>query len=142
MPAPPLLRLDSEEDYRQRFHSFYCSGPLTTFDGISVRFRKSDFDHAFFESSKRDGIKDRFSRQRAERMAWIQYALAWSGVELHFGWNKSTNRIDRTRRVAIVEDHVTIIRVYKPNRADFVTAYVADVPSTMALIRQKPVWGQ
>ncbi len=31
-----------------------------TFDGIKVFFSKDKFDHAFFESTKRNGVKDTF----------------------------------------------------------------------------------
>lgn len=39
-----------------------------TFDGIAVRFRKRDFDHCFFESSRRDGGKVDFEHLPPERL--------------------------------------------------------------------------
>ena len=62
---PPLLRLGSETDYRCHFFLSYCRQPILTHDGIPVRFRETDFEHAFFESSGRDGVKDAFSAVRA-----------------------------------------------------------------------------
>ena len=40
-----------------------------------MRFRKGKFAHDFYESSKRDEAKDRFSWRCAERFDWIKGAL-------------------------------------------------------------------
>jgi len=50
MSYPPLLSYQTIGEYRAHFERVYCQGPIVTFDGIAVRFRKEDFDHAFFES--------------------------------------------------------------------------------------------
>jgi hypothetical protein len=65
MEYPPLVQYSTEAEYRSHYENVYCCGPITTFDGIKVRFRKEQFDHCFFESSKRDGSKDQFSLLRA-----------------------------------------------------------------------------
>ena len=69
MAYPPLLELPGEAEYRAHFEATYCRGPIRAFDGIEVRFRKRDFDHCCFESSRRDGAKDAFSQPRAKRYA-------------------------------------------------------------------------
>ena len=74
---PPFLELDSEAEYRAHFHKVYCAGPLSTFDDIFVRFRKSDFDHAFFESSSPKSKDDSFSSDRAKRMDFVRFSGEW-----------------------------------------------------------------
>ena len=58
MNYPSLVRYATQAEYRVHFERVYCRGPIQTFDHIAVRFRKKDFDHCFFESSKRDRVKD------------------------------------------------------------------------------------
>lgn len=141
MPYPSLLSLPKQEDYRKHFESKYCCGPIAAFDGISVRFRKRDFDHAFFESHSRTAKKDTFSLQRAERMDWIAAALQDQASERYVGWDKAKKRYDRTRRVTVVmSDYVVVIALKKGGYASFITAYVADSCRTLNLIRSGPVW--
>src|SRR5437879_12881595 len=87
-PAP--LKLEDEAAYKACFEALYCAGAITTFDGIAVRFRKTDFEHCFFESSHRNRIKDSFSPQRAERMEWIRVALQDAGAARIVGWDRAT----------------------------------------------------
>jgi len=147
VPYPAFLRFDSEKEYREHFERVYCSTPTRTFDGIEVRFRKGDFDHCCFEASRRDGVKDRFSRKRAERLDWIRATLQDPNSELYVGWDKNLKRYDRGRRVALVmNDYVVVIALKGQDQADFVTAYVADTPaapgqkSTIEKIRMGPRW--
>ncbi len=148
MKYPDLLILPSEEDYRVRFESEYCTTPLVTFDGIKVRFKKSDFDHAFFESRK--GGKDNvFSLPRAQRMLWISYALTDPDSERYQGWDKVKKRHDPYRRVTLVKYcYVVVISIRKNNPvySYFKTAYVADMKarpgqlSTVDKIKMGPKW--
>lgn len=142
-----MLNLANEAEYRAHFESIYCQGPIRTFDGIEVRFRKSDFDHCCFESSRRDAVKDRFSAKRAKRLNWIKAALEDANSECYQGWDKKRKRHDPRRRVALVMgNYVVVIAIKRQNRADFVTAYLADTPggsgrrSTRDLIRMSPKW--
>ena len=110
----------------------YCQQSITTFDGILVIFRKKQFDHCFFESSSRDGKKDLFSQKRAERIDWIKAALLDPHGELYVGWDRKRKRYDKRRRVTIVmREYVVVIRLKGLKTADFVTAYVADIPGTI-----------
>jgi hypothetical protein len=118
-----------------------------TYDGIAVRFRKDRFDHCFFESSRRNDIKDKFSFKRAERMAWIRVALADPNSERYWGWDNRKRRYDPTRRVTVVMgNYVVVIMLTGQKTADFVTAYVADAvaakgrKSTIEMIRSGPRW--
>jgi hypothetical protein len=80
-----MIFFASEAECRAHFERIYCQGPITTFDVIMVRFRKKHFEHCFFESSGRNGIKDTFSPPRAERIDWIKAALEDPMSELYYG---------------------------------------------------------
>lgn len=146
MEYPSLVKYDSSVQYRQHFEDIYCRGPLATFDGIQVRFRRKDFNHCFFESVK--SKNDTFSPERAERMDWIKAALEDPSSELHVGWNKIKRRYDTKRRVAIVmNNYIVIIFIKGDLSADFCTAYLADTEplkgqnlSTLELIKLSPKW--
>lgn len=141
MAYPELVCYGEVEAFRAHFERVYCRGPLLTFDAISVRFQKRDFDHCFYESSRRDGVKDTFSRQRAERIDWIAAALKDGLADLFVGWDNKKKRYDRSRRVTlVVDDYVVIIRLTGPKRARFVTAFVADSPRTLERIKKGPKW--
>lgn len=147
MVYPPLRMYDSIADYRVHFEKVYCRKPIATFDGIAVRFKKGDFYHCFFESSRRDGSKDDFSQQRAQRIDWIKSALQDSGSERYVGWDKKKKRYDRRRRVVVVMgNYVVVIVLTGQAKADFITAYLADTPgtpgrpSTLEMIRRSPRW--
>lgn len=148
MTYAPLLTGKTEDEYRVHFYKRYCVGPILTFDGISVRFRKDDFEHVFFESSNRRGNKDRFSLERAERMDWILLVLQDSSAFLHMGWDKKRKTYTNISRVAfLVDGYVVVIHLTDDNEAKFVTAYVAGkVPtgsqriSTYAQIWNSPKW--
>jgi hypothetical protein len=134
-----FLCCNTIQEYRRHFESVYCKGPVMTFDGIPVRFRKRDFDHAFFESM--ESQDDTFSQQRATRMDWIRTALQDPNAERFIGWNKKKKRYDSLRRVTVVkENYVVVIALDKRGRANFITAYVADSPRTLMMIRRSPVW--
>lgn len=146
----PFINYPEEEDYRQHFERVYCQGPITTFDGIEVRFRKSRFGHDFYESSRRDGVKDQFSRKRALRIDWIKKVLQDPAAELYQGWDKKKKRHNPKSRVALVVDgYVVVVSLKGPSRADFITAYVTgkqptgkQAVSTYDKIRSGPKWAQ
>jgi hypothetical protein len=138
---PPLLKLPDEGAYRARFESIYCTGAVTTFDGITVRFQKRDFDHCFFESSQRNRIKDTFSSLRAERLDWIAVALQDATADRFQGWDRDSKTYDKSRRVTLVcGDYVVVIALTSAVLARFITAYVADTPSTLARLKTSPKW--
>ena len=141
MSYPPFVLLSTEDEYRSHFEAVYCRGPIVTFDGIEVRFRKEDFDHCFYEAD------DSFSRKRAERIDWIKAALLDPTAEKYVGWDNKRKRYDMCRRVAVAQNnYVVVIVTTKANKARFITAYVADTPSrpgrlsTVDLIRRGPKW--
>ena len=143
MEYPPLLILPHEAAYRVHFETAYCCGPLETFDGIRVWFRADKFDHDFFESSQRNGVKDLFSKVRAERMNWIKATLRDPSAVLKQGWIKREKRYDPLRRVALVKGSYIVViglQVGNPRKATFVTAYMADTPWTLAQIQAAPPW--
>ncbi len=141
LPYSSIVNYKTVQEYRIHYENIYCSGPIKTFDGIEVRFRKRDFDHAFFESSNRDGTKNLFSTLRAERIDWISRVLQDSNAELFIGWNNKRKQLDISRRVAIVKyNYVVIIRLKSNYKANFVTAFVADSDSSINKIRRNPKW--
>ena len=143
MAYPPLLSLADEQSYRARYEAIYCVAPIITFDGISVRFRKDAFDHCFFMSTRRNGTKDSFSAQRAERIDWIQATLQDPSAELFEGWDKKKKRYDATRRVALVmSNYVVIIRFTGNSSAEFVTAYLVDTEENLKKIKASPKYTQ
>lgn len=130
-----------KQKYRSHYERVYCKGPITTFDEIAVRFRKSSFDHCFYESIQRNQVKDTFSALRAERIDWIKAALLDPDAELHVGWDGKKRRYDRSHRVALVNgDYVVVIRLSSNQTAQFVTAYVADSQSTLDKMKGSPRW--
>jgi hypothetical protein len=138
---PPLLKLADEAAYRARFQALYCTGTIATFDGIAVRFRNSDFDHCFFESTHRNKVKDAFSTQRAERMEWIQVALQDASADRFVGWDKNTRTYRSDRRVTVVcGNYVVVIAILTPNDGRFITAFVADTPTSLSRIKASPKW--
>ena len=144
MPYPPPVEYEGVEEYREHFVRVYCRGPIATFDGIAVRFRKAMFHHAFLERSvRRGGPKDTFSVDRARRIDWIAAALQDPGADLFVGWDSLHKRYTPDRRVALVKgDYVVVISLVGAGRADFVTAFIADTPATLNRIRQGPRWAR
>jgi hypothetical protein len=141
MPYPPLRAFNNADECRAYFERIYCRGPIMTFDGIAVRFRKSVFDHCFFESSNRDGVKDSFSGPRSERIDWIKEALEDATADLYQGWDKQRKRYDSGRRVCVVEaNYVVVIALKSGASADFRTAFVADSGRTLGMIQRSPRW--
>jgi hypothetical protein len=138
---PPPVCYETVAEYRAHYERVYCQGTISTFDGIAVRFRKNRFAHCFYESTGRNQVKDAFSILRAERIDWIKAALQDANAELHVGWDGKKKRYDRGHRVALViGDYVVVIRLSSSLTAQFVTAYVADSPSTLAKIKGSPKW--
>ena len=142
MPVyPPLLKLADEAAYRARFEALYCLGTIAAFDGIQVRFRKTDFDHCFFESSQRNRVKDIFSPPRAERLEWMLVALQDVAAERFVGWDRDTKTYDKHRRVTLVcGNYVVVIALTGKKQAKFVTAYVADTLKSLHKIKASPKW--
>ncbi len=140
---PALITLASEAHYRDHFRLQYCSGPITTHDGIPVRFHARKFDHCCYDSSRRDGNKDTFSLRRAERLDWIAAVLQDPAIPLHFGWDNKRKVIDFDRRVAVLRpDYAVIIRRLDAawSTCEFTTAFVIDDPTIISLMLAKPQW--
>ena len=141
MTYPPLVKYKTKAEYVAHYEKVYCTGAIITFDKIVVRFRKSRFSHCFYESTRRNKIKDQFSRLRAERIDWIKATLEDPNADLYIGWDGKKKRYDRSHRVAlVVGDYVVVIRLTGKQSAEFVTAYVADSQSTLAKIKRSPKW--
>lgn len=143
MNSPPLVIYQKPVEYVTHFEMNYCRAVIKTFDGIRVYFRQTRFGHCFYESTNRDNTKDLFSRTRAERIDWIKANLMDPSAELYQGWDKDKKANDTNCRVSVMYgNYVVIIRMNsnKPDRADFITAYVAD--QSILKIRSGPRWGR
>ena len=137
---PPLVYYKEAAEYLAHYQRVYCGGCISTHDGIMVRFRMGNFEHIFYESSRRDGVKDRFSRKRAEHIDWIRAALQDASVPLYVGWDHKKKRYDHGRRVAVAQgNYVVVIHLTGMVKADHVTAYLAD-HETVSKIENGPLW--
>ena len=141
MCPPALLKLSSEAEYREHFHRTYAQGgPITTYDGIEVRFYDNQFNHAFYMSPTRGGGKTAFDRPRAEKMDWIRWGLANPSLEVY----RRTMESGAVRRV-ILEPTVPYVIVCEllptdPTKAVFITAYIVTDLETVRLVRSNPTW--
>lgn len=143
MRLPDLLIFEAEREYLTYYREEYCRKGVVTFDGIRVYFRESRFSHAFYESSNRDGRKDKFSKIRAQRVGWIRAMLENADSDLFQGWNNKRKRYDPSRRVCVVYgDFVVILKIrLKKNgalTAEFITCYQAD--NSIGKIKNSPKW--
>ena len=135
----------NESDFRKLWSDEYCRKLIKTHDGIRVHFYDSNFDHAFFESSVRNGSgnkpksKDVFSPRRAARMMWIKDVLADKDAKMYVGYDSKTKGYTRSKRVSVVKgDYVVVIQLYKEGHARFITAYVAE--NSIDKITSGPEW--
>lgn len=135
----------TEADLRKIWTEEYCRKLIKTHDGIRVHFYDSNFDHAFFESSVRNGSsnkpksKDIFSPRRAARMMWIKDVLADKDAKMYVGYDSKVKGYSQTKRVSVVKgDYVVVIQIYKENEARFITAFVAD--NSINKITSGPEW--
>lgn len=142
------LLLPGEAEYRSHFISNFTRAPLTFQTSLGhapIYFAAAQFDHAFYESTNWDGVKDAFSPVRARRMDDIAPALADRSVPRHAGWDGKSRSHSHTRCVSIaLDDFVVIVRlgITKTGylRGNFVTCYVAD--NSIAKIQAAPVWNE
>ena len=135
----------TEEELRRIWAEEYCRKVIKTHDGIRVHFYDSNFDHAFYESSVRNGSsnkpksKDIFSPRRAARMMWIKDVLADKEAKMYVGYDSKAKGYTRSKRVSVVKgDYVVVIQLYKEDQARFITAYVAD--NSISKITSGPEW--
>ncbi len=138
---PPLLHLPSEADYRAHFDAHYVrNSPLTTFDGLRVRFYSNQFGHAFYTSSTRRGQKVAFDLTRAERMNWIGWALREPSLELY----RRVMPGGTTRRIALdlATPYLVVCELLTtdPTQAVFITAYVVTDLAILPTVRGNPRW--
>lgn len=135
----------TEEELREIWRDTYCHKVIKTHDGIRVHFYESNFDHAFYESSKRNQSrnkkksKDILSSERLSRILWIKDVLEDPTATMYVGFDNKTKRYDRSKRVAVVKgNYVVVIQIYAERKANFITAYVAN--NSIDKIEQGPRW--
>ena len=97
-----VVRNFTEEELREIWRDIYCHKVIKTHDGIRVHFYESNFDHAFYESSKRNQSrnkkksKDILSSERLARILWIKDVLEDPTATMYVGFDNKTKRYDRT----------------------------------------------
>lgn len=143
MGLPPLLVCESIGDYHAHYLKEYCRKTVKTFDGIRIYFSPNNFEHAFYESSRRDGRKDVFSPERAQRMDWIKATLENPRARLYQGWDKKTGKYSAKRRVAVVYEDFVVILAMRLKKDEsmvgrFLTCYQAS--NSIGKIRRSPEW--
>lgn len=143
MALPPLVLYDNAQSYKEHYKREYCQSIVTTFDGIRVYFNPHLFEHAFYESSRRDGIKDVFSEVRSQRIDWIKATLCNEKADLYQGYIKKDKSYTPERRVQVVyEDFVVVIALSLTKagklKGKFITCYQAD--NSIQAIRRSPRW--
>lgn len=143
MPLPALRTLVDEPAYRQHFIDQYVRGAIHTRDGIRVYFGAQDFDHAFYESTRRDGTKDAFSQARAQRIDWISATLQEPGADWYQGYLKVRKAYDPTRSATVAYGDFVVVLGFGVRRdnsikAKFITCYHAD--NSIGKIRTSPAW--
>lgn len=144
MPRPPLVHYPSVDEYRAHFERVYCRGPVVTFDGIPVRFRKPDFNHCMQKTARgRSGEKVGWAADRLERIDWIKATLEHPQAELYFGWDNKKRAMTRDRRVAVVFGGYVVVIATLPRHGGlegrFVTAYSMDA-NGLAKVRGMQRW--
>jgi hypothetical protein len=143
MALPPFLILPTEADYRTHFQDTYVRGLIQTRDGVRVHFNASNFEHAFFESTKRDGNKDQFSEPRAQRMDWISHTLSDPNADWYQGWMARKKSYDATRCATVASGDFVVVLNFRAMQtgdvvSNFVTCYHAD--NSIGKIRTSPAW--
>ena len=141
---PALLSYKTVAEYKAHYEKHYQRGTIVTFDGIRVFFKPQKFGHAFYENSqRRNGPKDVFSDQRAQRMDWIKATLENQHAEIFKGWNKDKKVFEENRRVSVIyQDFVVVIEISLNKKGElkgnFITCYVAD--KSIGKIKESPKW--
>lgn len=138
-----FIEYETMFEYKMHYENHYCRTPIITFDGIRVFFDKNRFEHAFFESSNRDGNKDLFSEERALRIDWIKKTLLSNEALLYKGWNKKDKLYNSDERVAVVIDNFVVVIRLSLNRkgvlkGKFITCYEAT--NSILKIKTSPQW--
>lgn len=139
----------SEAQYRAYYERNFVKHPrywhISEEVKIPIYFHRDTFDHAFFESTKRDGNKDLFSPLRAQRMSLIQEALTEWSNERYVGWDNKRKSIDITRCVCVRsnDNFIVVLRLGITQNGDikgkFITCYVPD-DSAWQKITSKDRW--
>lgn len=134
-----FLWLPDTSSYKDHFVKVYCQSPLPSRHGLQVRFSANKFEHAFYESTNRDGKKDQFSTIRAQRMDRIKTALIDPEADWFQGWESKKKQYTARKAVCVVqEDFVTVLKLTNSGKANFVTCYQAD--NSISKIRSSPLW--
>ncbi|MEP5254330.1 MAG: hypothetical protein ABJQ39_04650 [Winogradskyella arenosi] len=132
----------TEKELRDIWSNEYCNQPLTTFDGIIVKFFSSMFDHCFYESNNRkEKDKSILSLNRLEKIFWIKDTLLDSTSIRKKGWDRNTKSYTDSSRVNLVKDnYIVVIKIYSKNKARFITAYEVNNDENLNKIKNSPDW--
>jgi hypothetical protein len=134
-PPPLLPCLDApahghgltQDDFRALFQYLYLECPwyatLPKGETISVRFRRSSFDHVFFKEPAEGQPRTVWQEDRAERILWIGYTVE-NAVEVR---KVGAARVNFFCRMADDAAPWFVVVTDRTNgKLDFVTAYPLD----------------
>lgn len=123
MELPPLLILESEEEYREHYIRTLANGPaVITPDGIQVDFYEDKFDYVFWgRSSSWQKKKDRFAPERAQRMDWIRPLLVDPNADIR---RESGSDYRNYRLILYYPDpYMVVTKAVRRGRETFMNAY-------------------
>jgi hypothetical protein len=139
MDLPPLLILETEEEYREHYVRTLVNGPpVTTPDGVRVLFYESTFQHAFYGYSSRWlETKDMFDRNRAQRMDWIRPVL----TDQHSECYVEQVSVTRLHRLVLCPQgkYLVVTELLPRGQEKFITAFGCG-PDKIARVRCMPRW--
>jgi hypothetical protein len=120
---PPLLELDSEDEYFQHYvNTLVKDSPFVMPDGTKIIFYGSVFGHAFYGYSSRWlKKKDIFDKERARRMDWIRATLTDSNSKCY----KETITARKIHRIVLTGTgaYLVITEVIRKGIEKFITAF-------------------
>ena len=130
----------TELELREIWDQEYCKSAVQTFDGLSVQFYSSMFDHCFYESeNRRAKDKSILSFNRLEKIYWIKDTLEDTDATLKIGWDGKNKTYNNSRRVALVKgNYVVVIIIFSLRKARFVTAYEITEKQNLEKIMKSP----
>lgn len=132
--------LMTEAELRKIWDDEYCKSVIKTFDGLTVQFFTSMFNHCFYESADRRA-KDKtiLSLNRLEKIYWIKETLQDADATLKIGWDSKSKTYNKSRRVALVKgNYVVVIIIFSLEKARFVTAYEITDEENLEKIMKSP----
>lgn len=143
-----MIELKTIEEYRNYYHANLCATQIQCHLGFPILFRRDNFEHAFYESTRGTAVKTNiFSFERAARMDEIAPALRGNieNVAWKAGWDRKKKAYSSPNRVCLTSADLAIVLNISRDASKriklgkFVTAYPAG-DHTLSKLKAAPVW--